>query len=101
MRLGLLSTARINDEIVSGAAESDLVDVVAVGSRDGARAQAYAGERGIPKAHASYEELLADDELEFLEETLAGMGAAEWAGMGEDELQQRFVGWQEARGAPS
>jgi hypothetical protein len=44
---------------------------------------------------------LADDELEFLEETLTGMGAAEWAGMGEDELQQRFVGWQEARGAPS
>ena len=58
MRLGLLSTANINQEILRGAAESDLVDVVAVGSRDGAKAQAYAAEHGIERAHSSYEALL-------------------------------------------
>ena len=64
MRLGLLSTAEINQQIIGGAAETDRVDVVAVGSRDGARAQAYAADNGIPRAHSSYEELLEDDEVD-------------------------------------
>jgi len=55
LRLGLLSTANINLEILRAAVETDLVDVVAVGSRDGAKAQAYAAEHGIERAHASYE----------------------------------------------
>jgi D-xylose 1-dehydrogenase (NADP+, D-xylono-1,5-lactone-forming) len=61
MRLGLLSTANINDQILAAAAETDLVEVVAVGSRDAARAASYAGEHGIGRAHGSYEDLLADD----------------------------------------
>ena len=60
LRLGLLSTARINAPIVAAARASDRVDVVAVGSRDAARADAYAREHGIERAHASYEALLAD-----------------------------------------
>jgi D-xylose 1-dehydrogenase (NADP+, D-xylono-1,5-lactone-forming) len=64
LRLGVLSTARINDHVLAGAAESDAVDVVAVGSRDAARARDYARERGIPRAHGSYDELLTDDEVE-------------------------------------
>ena len=59
MRLGLLSTANINLEILGGAAETDRVDVVAVASRDAARAEAYAAEHGIARAHGSYEALLA------------------------------------------
>ena len=43
MRLGLLSTARINDAILAAAAESDRVDVVAVASRDEERAAAVRG----------------------------------------------------------
>jgi predicted dehydrogenase len=35
-----------------------------VGSRDLARAQAYAGEHGIARAHGSYEALLADPEVD-------------------------------------
>ena len=61
LRLGLLSTANINAQILHGAAETDRVEIVAVGSRDGARAQAYAAEHGIGRAHGSYEALLADD----------------------------------------
>jgi predicted dehydrogenase len=60
VRLGLLSTANINRAILAGAAKTDRVDVVAVGSRDAARAEAYAAEHGIPAAHGSYEALLAD-----------------------------------------
>ena len=50
MRWGLVSTARINDAVIGGAAESDAVEIVAVASRDGARARAYAREKGIAVA---------------------------------------------------
>jgi D-xylose 1-dehydrogenase (NADP+, D-xylono-1,5-lactone-forming) len=60
LRLGLVSTANINQQILRGAAESELVDVVAVASRDGAKAQAYAAENGIEHAHSSYEALFED-----------------------------------------
>ena len=62
MRLGLMSTADINRALL--AAIPDGVEIAAVASRDGARAQAYATEHEIERAHGSYEELLADDELD-------------------------------------
>jgi predicted dehydrogenase len=43
---------------------SDEVELVAVASRDGDRAAAYAREHGIPRAHAGYEALLADPDVE-------------------------------------
>jgi predicted dehydrogenase len=61
LRLGLLSTAAINAAILAGAAETDRVDAVAVASRDLARAEAYASEHAIGRAHGSYDALLADD----------------------------------------
>jgi predicted dehydrogenase len=61
LRLGLLSTAAINAQIIGGAGETDRVEIVAVASRDGAKAQAYAAEHGIERAHGSYEALLADE----------------------------------------
>ena len=78
LRLGLLSTANINREILGGAAESDLVDVVAVGSRDGAKAQAYAAEHGIDRAHASYEDLLADEAVDAVYVSLPNGMHHEW-----------------------
>ena len=64
LRLGLLSTARINARVIRGAAASDRVEVVAVGSRSGAGAQAYAGEHGLARAHGSYEALLDDPDVD-------------------------------------
>jgi predicted dehydrogenase len=64
LRLGLLSTGRINREILRAAASTERVDVVAVGSRERGRAEAYAREHGIPRAHGSYESLLADAEVD-------------------------------------
>jgi D-xylose 1-dehydrogenase (NADP+, D-xylono-1,5-lactone-forming) len=60
VRLGVLSTARITRAILAGAAETDAVDVVAVASRQRTRAEAYAREHALERAHGSYDELLAD-----------------------------------------
>jgi predicted dehydrogenase len=61
LRLGILSTAKINEKLLAGAARADNVLVVAIASRDGKRAEAYAREHEIERAHASYEALLDDD----------------------------------------
>ena len=78
MRLGLLSTARINDAILAAAAESDRVDVVAVASRDGERARLYADEHGIARAHGSYEALLEDSEVDTIYVSLPNALHHEW-----------------------
>jgi len=78
MRLGLLSTARINDAILGGAQGTDSVEIVAVGSRDGARAEAYARECGLERGHASYEALLADDEVDGVYISLPNRLHHEW-----------------------
>ena len=64
LRWGILSTAHINDKFLAGCAESDQLAVVAVASRDAERAREYADERGIDRAHGSYEALLADPEVD-------------------------------------
>ncbi len=78
MRLGLLSTARINDAILSAAGDTERVDVVAVASRDGQRAEAYAREHGIARSHGSYEALLEDDEVDAVYISLPNRLHHEW-----------------------
>ncbi len=77
-RIGLLSTANINGEILAGAAVSDTVEVVAVGSRDRARAESYAAEHGLARAHGSYEDLLADPEVDAVYVSLPNGMHHEW-----------------------
>src|SRR5271165_2154819 len=79
MRLGLLSTARINEQLVAGARQVGGVEVVAIGSRDRARAEAEAQKLGIPRAHGSYEELLADPEVEAVYVALPNSLHLEWS----------------------
>jgi predicted dehydrogenase len=76
MRLGLLSTADINEMLIAGA--PDEVELAAVASRDGARARAYAAEHGIPRAHGGYEALLADDEVDAVYISLPNRLHHEW-----------------------
>jgi D-xylose 1-dehydrogenase (NADP+, D-xylono-1,5-lactone-forming) len=64
VRWGILSTARINRALLGGAREAEGAEVVAVASRDEARAAAYAAENGIVTVHDSYEALLADPDVE-------------------------------------
>ena len=75
---GLMSTAPINRRILDAARESDLAEVVAVGSRDQARAEAYALEHGIPRAHGSYEALLGDPDLEAIYVSVPNGLHVEW-----------------------
>ena len=78
MRLGLLSTARINRAILAGAAETHRAEVVAVASRDGVLAQAYAAEHGVPTAHGSYDALLADPGVDAVYISLPNGMHHEW-----------------------
>jgi predicted dehydrogenase len=79
VRFGFLSTANINAKVLAGAAESDRVDVVAVASRTRARAEEYAREHGIERAHGSYDELLADPEVEAIYISLPNSMHVEWS----------------------
>jgi xylose dehydrogenase (NAD/NADP) len=76
--IGLLSTANINKEILAGAAESDRVSVVAVGSRDRAKAEAYGAEHGLRRAHGSYEDLLDDADVDAVYISLPNGMHHEW-----------------------
>ncbi len=79
VKWGILSTANINGKLLAGAAESDDVEVVAVGSRELERAQAFAARFGIDRAFGSYEELLADDEVEAVYIPLPNTLHSEWS----------------------
>ena len=79
MRLGLLSTARINEKLAAGAKLVDEVELSAIASRDLARAQAQAAELGVERAHGSYEELLADPDVDAVYIALPNAMHAAWA----------------------
>jgi D-xylose 1-dehydrogenase (NADP+, D-xylono-1,5-lactone-forming) len=75
LRWGLLSTARINDKLLdSGGAE-----FVAVASRDPRRAAEYAREKGLARAHGSYEDLLADPEVDAIYNSLPNSLHVPWS----------------------
>jgi xylose dehydrogenase (NAD/NADP) len=77
-RIGLLSTANINREILAGAAASDRVEVVAVGSRDRGKAESYARDHGLARAHGSYDDLLADPGVDAVYISLPNGMHHEW-----------------------
>ena len=79
LRVGILSTAKIADAILTGARLAAGAEVVAVASRDGGRADAYAAEKGIPRAHGSYEALLADEDVEAVYVPLPNSMHLPWA----------------------
>jgi xylose dehydrogenase (NAD/NADP) len=64
VRWGIMSTALINAKVLRGAALSSDVSVLAVGSRDGDRSREFASQWGIARAYGSYDELLADPDVE-------------------------------------
>jgi D-xylose 1-dehydrogenase (NADP+, D-xylono-1,5-lactone-forming) len=64
IRWGLLGTGGITGKLLAGARQSPEVVVTAVGSRTLERARAFAEANAIPRVHGSYEELLADPEVD-------------------------------------
>ena len=79
VKWGIVSTADINRKVIPGAYASEKVDLVAVASRDQARADAYAREWDIPRAYGSYDELLADPEVEAVYISLPNTLHVEWS----------------------
>jgi predicted dehydrogenase len=65
LRIGILGAARIAPiALVKPAKSSADVEVVAVAARSADRAQAFAARHDIPRAHSSYEDLLADPDVD-------------------------------------
>jgi len=78
VRWGILSTAHINRLVIPPANESPKVDLVAVASRNQDTADEYARAWQIPRAHGSYEALLADPDVEAIYISLPNSLHVEW-----------------------
>ncbi|HYU82991.1 MAG TPA: Gfo/Idh/MocA family oxidoreductase [Candidatus Polarisedimenticolia bacterium] len=79
VKWGIMSTANINRKVIPGAHASPKVELVAVASRDKARAAEYAKTWEIPRAYGSYEALLADPEVEAVYISLPNSLHCAWA----------------------
>jgi predicted dehydrogenase len=94
VRWGILSTADIGMTKVTPAIQAaENCEVVAIASRDRARAAAAAAELGIPAAYGTYEELLAADDIDAVYIPLPNDLHAEWtvkaAGAGKHVLCEK------------
>ena len=79
LRWGVMSTADIAlKKVIPGMRRAARTEVLAIASRDAERARAAADELGIPRAHASYEALLADPDVDAVYIPLPNHLHAEW-----------------------
>jgi len=67
VRWGILGTAKIAlEKVIPGMRGSTLAQVVAIASRDIAKARAAASDLGIPRAYGSYQELIDDPDIDAI-----------------------------------
>src|SRR5581483_504245 len=79
VRIGTLGSARITEASLIGAARQvPEVTVAAVAARDLARAEAFALRHGIAAAYGSYDELLADPDIDAIYNPLPNSLHAQW-----------------------
>jgi predicted dehydrogenase len=79
LRWGILSTADIGrKKVIPGILKAGRCEVAAIGSRDAAAARWVADELGIPRAHGSYEALLADPDVDAVYIPLPNHMHADW-----------------------
>jgi len=78
-RWGILATGAIARKFAAGVKTSRLGVLHAVGSRSVEAAQQFAAEFEVPHAHASYEALLADPEVDIVYVSTPHPMHAEWA----------------------
>jgi len=79
MRWGILGPGRISRSFLTGLAGSATEHAVAIGSRALDRAEATARQFGVPRAYGSYEQLLADREIEAVYVGTPNGAHAQWA----------------------
>jgi predicted dehydrogenase len=78
LRFGVLGAAKIARSFIAGVGPSELVDVVAVASRDLAKGQQFASEVGVPRACGSYEALIDDPDVDAIYVPLPNTLHTEW-----------------------
>ncbi len=80
LKWGILSTAKIGTEsVIPALQKSRNGEVVAIASRDQAKADEAAAKLGIPTAYGSYEELLGDPEIEAIYNPLPNHMHVPWS----------------------
>ncbi len=76
VRWGILSTADIGlGQVIPAMQRGNYCEISALASRDQARARAAADRLGIAKAYGSYEDLLADPEIDAIYSPLVDQSA--------------------------
>jgi predicted dehydrogenase len=76
---GIIGIGRIARKFISAVQHSQSERIVALASRDAAKATAAAGELGIARGYGSYQELLADSAVECVYLALPNALHAEWS----------------------
>src|SRR5438132_10589697 len=80
VRWGVLSTAAIGvKKVIPGMQKGEWCEVTAIASRDLRKAEAVAQTLGIAKAYGSYEELLADSQIEAIYNPLPNQLHVPWS----------------------
>jgi predicted dehydrogenase len=80
IRWGILSTAAIGiRKVIPGMQKGQLCDIAAIASRDLRKAEEAAQQLGIPKAYGSYEELLADPQIDAIYNPLPNQMHVPWS----------------------
>jgi predicted dehydrogenase len=77
--MGILSTANIARSFIAGVAPSETLSVTAIASRDLAKATRFAAETGVASSYGSYEELLADPEVDAIYNPPPNSLHAQWS----------------------
>jgi predicted dehydrogenase len=78
LRIGILGAARIAELSIVGPAAATGHRLVAVAARDTARATAFAHRHGVERVLVTYDDVLADPEVEAVYNPLANSLHAEW-----------------------
>jgi predicted dehydrogenase len=79
LRFGVLSTANIGlKKVIPAMQQGELTTVTAIASRDLAKARAAATKLAIPTAYGSYEELLADPDIDAIYNPLPNQLHVPW-----------------------
>jgi predicted dehydrogenase len=79
VRWGIVSTANIGRAVIPALHAASHAEVVAVASRDGERARAFADELSIPTAYSAYEALLEADNIDAVYIPLPNSLHRDWA----------------------
>ncbi|MDP6467614.1 MAG: Gfo/Idh/MocA family oxidoreductase, partial [Pirellulaceae bacterium] len=103
IRWGILSTAKIGTEkVIPAMQQGELCEIAAISSRSVETAVEVAKRLGIPKAYGSYEEILADPEIDAIYNPLPNHLHVAWSiralEAGKHVLCEKPIGLSSAEG---